>query len=98
MTISNLSNFSSNGVIRRDHDEAVAASPIRRDHGKATGSSVLKEVEDLKHSIDRLKVCLMLIILIAPPIHIGCYFQTDLQFLHGPSLLEPCNSNNENNG
>ena len=69
MTISNMSNCTSNGVTGRDHDEAVAASPIRRDHGKAIGSSILKEAEDLKHSADRLKVCLMLIIIIAPPIH-----------------------------
>ena len=24
----------------------------------------------------------------------GCYFQTTLKFLHGASLLEPCNSDN----
>ena len=69
MTLSNMSNCTSNGVTGRDPDEAVAASLIRRDHGKATGSSVLKEAKDLKHSADRLKVCLTLIILIAPSIH-----------------------------
>ena len=69
MTSSNLSNCTSNGVTGRDHDVAVAASPIRRDHGKATGSSVLKEAKDIKHSVDRLKFCLTLIILIAPSIH-----------------------------
>ena len=58
MTISNLSNCASNGVIGRDHDGAVAASPIRRDHGKATGILVLKEAKDLKHFANRLKVCL----------------------------------------
>ena len=61
--------IASNGVTGRDPDGAVAASPIRRDHGKATGSSVLKEAKDMKHSVDRLKVCLTLIILIAPSIH-----------------------------
>ena len=58
-----------NGVIGRDPNGLVAAIPIRRDHGKATGSYVLKEAKDLKHSADRLKVCLTLIILIAPSIH-----------------------------
>jgi len=69
MTMSNPLNCASNGVTGRDPDGAVAPSPIRRDHGKATGSSVLKEAKDLKHSVDRLKVCLTLIILIAPSIH-----------------------------
>ena len=58
-----------NGVTGRDPDGAVAASPIRRDHGKATRSYILKEAKGMKHSADRLKVCLMLIILIAPSIH-----------------------------
>ena len=61
--------LASNGVTRRDLDRLVATSPIRRDHGKGTGSFVLKEAKDLKHFADRLKVCLMLIILIAPSIH-----------------------------
>ena len=69
MTISNLSNYASNGVTRRDHDGAVAACHIRRDQGKSTGIFVLKEAEDLKHSAEILKVRLTLIILIAPPIH-----------------------------
>ena len=68
MTISNLSNCASNGVTGRDHEEAVAASPIRRDHGKATRSSILKEAKGMKHSTNILKVCLMLIILIHPSI------------------------------
>ena len=58
-----------NRVTGRDLDGAVVASPIRRDHGKARGSYVLKEAKDMKHFVDRLKVCLMLIILIAPSIH-----------------------------
>ena len=61
--------LASNGVIGRDPEGQVVASPIRRDHGKAIGSSVLKEAKDLKHSVNRLKVCLTLIILIAPSIH-----------------------------
>ena len=69
MTIINLLKYASNGVTGRDPDGAVVASPIRRDHGKSTGISALKEAKDMKHSADRLKVCLMLIILIAPPIH-----------------------------
>ena len=28
----------------------------------------------------------------------GCYFQVDLKFLHGASLLEPCNSDNAKHG
>ena len=60
--------IASNGVTGRDLDGAVAASPIRRDHGQATGSSVLKVAKDLKHSAEKLKVFLMLIILIAPSI------------------------------
>ena len=69
MTISNLSNCASNGVTERDPNGEIVASPTRGDHGKDTGSSVLKEAKDLKHSADRLKVCLTLIILIAPSIH-----------------------------
>ena len=61
--------LASNGVTGRDLDREFVASPIRRDHGKYIGSSVLKEAKDLKHSADRLKVCLTLIILIAPYIH-----------------------------
>ena len=58
-----------NGVTGRDLNGLVAASPIRRNHRKATGSFVLKEAKDLKHSAYILKVCLTLIILIAPSIH-----------------------------
>ena len=29
---------------------------------------------------------------------IGRYFQVDLKFLHGASLLEPCNSDNAKHG
>ena len=61
--------IASNGVTGRDPDGAAVASPIRRDHGKYTRSCILKEAKDLKHSLDRLKVCLTLIILIAPSIH-----------------------------
>ena len=61
--------IASNGVTGRDLNGAIVASPIRRDHGKATRSSILKEDKDMKHSTDRLKVCLMLIILISPSIH-----------------------------
>jgi len=61
--------IASNGVTGRDTDGVVATSPIRRDHEKATRSSMLKEARDLKHFVDRLKVCLALIILIAPYIH-----------------------------
>ena len=28
----------------------------------------------------------------------GCYFQAALKFLHGASLLEPCNSKNAKHG
>ena len=55
MTISNLSNCTSNGVTGRDPDREISASPIRIDHGQATGSSVLKEGKDLKHSANRLR-------------------------------------------
>ena len=61
--------LASNGVTGRDPNGEVVVGPIRGDHGKATGRSVLKEAKDLKHSADRLKFCLTLIILIAPSIH-----------------------------
>ena len=50
--------LASNGVTGMDPNVAVTASPIRRDHGQATGILVLKEAKDLKHSANRLKVCL----------------------------------------
>lgn len=85
--------FASNGVTGRDPEGAVAASPFRREHGQAAGSAALKEAKDLKHTADRLKTtgeCDNYIT--------GLYFQAALKFLHGASLLEPCNADNAKHG
>eukprot|EP01018_Ginkgo_biloba_P018331 Gb_16688 [translate_table: standard] len=80
-----------NGFAGRDPEGAIA-SPIRKEHGQAAANA-MKEAKDLKHSADRLKNTggneLE---------STGLYFRAALKFLHGASLLEPCNADNAKHG
>ncbi|KAF8392615.1 hypothetical protein HHK36_022962 [Tetracentron sinense] len=69
-----------------------APSPVRKDSSSQAAANALKEATGLKHSADRLK-------------NHGSdlestrlYFEAALKFLHGASLLEPCNSENAKHG
>ncbi|ERN16955.1 uncharacterized protein LOC18445287 isoform X1 [Amborella trichopoda] len=70
-----------NGLVSKDLD---APSPFRKDHGQ-TAANAIKEATDLKHTADRLKNGGQELE------STGLYFRAALKFLHGASLLEPCN-------
>ncbi|KAF3962416.1 hypothetical protein CMV_013055, partial [Castanea mollissima] len=64
----------------------VAPSHRRKDASTCAANKTLKEAEDLKHSADQLKISG------SELESIEARFQAALKFLHGASLLDPCNS------
>ncbi|RDY05828.1 hypothetical protein CR513_10283, partial [Mucuna pruriens] len=69
--------------------ELDAPSPVRRDSYSHAANNAVKEAKDLKHLADRLKNSG------STAESTGLYFQAALKFLHGASLLE--SGNNDNN-
>ncbi|KAF5182169.1 Cw-type zinc finger [Thalictrum thalictroides] len=67
-------------------------SPFRKDSSSQTANNFLKEAKDLKHSADRLKNSG------SDLDSTGLYFEAVLKFLHGASLLEPCNVESSRHG
>ncbi|XP_028804115.1 uncharacterized protein LOC114759174 isoform X2 [Neltuma alba] len=72
----------------RRSKELDAPSPTRRDSSSHAANNAVKEATDLKHLADRLKNS-------GSAESTGLYFQAALKFLHGASLLE--SGNNDNN-
>ncbi|XP_054803974.1 cysteine-tryptophan domain-containing zinc finger protein 3-like isoform X3 [Prosopis cineraria] len=68
--------------------ELGAPSPTRRDSSSHAANNALKEAKDLKHWADRVKNS-------GSTESTGLYFEAALKFLHGASLLE--SGNNDNN-
>lgn len=66
--------------------DTVAPSHRRKDTSTRAANNTLEEAEDLKHSTDHIKISE------SGLESIEARFQAALKFLHGASLLDPCNS------